>query len=320
MIRSLVTGGAGFIGSHMVQALLKKGHRVRVLDNFSTGKHENLAPVRESIEILEGDLANQKTVQQSVKEIDFIFHMGAMPSVARSVEDPLLVHQANVQGTLHLLLAAREAKAKRLVYSSSSSIYGDQPELPKKEEMTPDPLSPYALSKLSGEYYCSIFHSIYGVPTISLRYFNVFGPRQDPNSLYSAVIPRFVTKLLSKSSPIIYGDGKQTRDFTFIEDVIQANLKASEAPSNTLGKAFNIAGGKSYSLLQLLGEIQKILGITIQPSFEPARSGDIRDSLASIQKAKEAFEFNPTHTLQQGLEKTVVWFVENWQKKKISHA
>ncbi len=320
MIRSLVTGGAGFIGSHMVQALLKKGHQVRVLDNFSTGKHENLAPVRNLIELLEGDLANEKTVQQSVKEIDFIFHMGAMPSVTRSVEDPLLVHQSNVQGTLLLLLAAREAKVKRLVYSSSSSIYGDQPELPKKEEMKPDPLSPYALSKLTGEYYCSIFHSIYGVPTVSLRYFNVFGPRQDPNSLYSAVIPRFVTKLMSKSSPIIYGDGKQTRDFTFIEDVIQANLKASDAPSKALGKAFNIAGGKSCSLLELLSEIQKILGFTCQPTFEPARAGDVRDSLASIQKAKEAFEFNPTHTLQQGLEKTVVWFVENWQKEKISHA
>lgn len=323
MIQSLVTGGAGFIGSHMVRALLNKGHSVRVLDNLSTGKKENLSQIAQKIEFIEGDLVDAATVREAVKGIDTIFHMGAMPSVVRSIEEPLLVHQTNATGTLLLLLAAREAKIKRVVYSSSSSVYGDQPISPKKEDMNLNPLSPYALTKLTGEYYCSIFYHIYNVPTVSLRYFNVFGPRQDPNSLYSAVIPRFIDRVIQGKSPVIYGDGKQTRDFTYVEDVIQANLAASQASSKALGKTYNIAGGKSISLLQLLEEIKKILHSNIPPIFEAPRPGDVRDSLACIERAKKDLGFSPKYTFQAGLEKTVRYFLEKdapISKGKSKHA
>lgn len=309
MPKALVTGGAGFIGSHLVEALLHKGYKVRVLDDFSTGKRENIASFAEDIEIFEGDLIDSAVVSRAVDNVDDVFHLGAIPSMVRSVEEPFRVHQANVLGTLNVLLAARESKVRRLVYSSSSSVYGDQPTLPKEESMKPEPVSPYAATKLSGEIYCSVFYSIYKVPTVSLRYFNVFGPRQDPMSLYAAVIPRFIDRLLDHQSPIIYGDGKQTRDFTFVEDVVQANLLACHAPDHVLGKAYNIAGGKSVSLLELLDQIRTIIGSKISPAFEAARSGDIKESWASIEKAKVDLGYSAKVSLAQGLKKTVDWFL-----------
>lgn len=308
MPNALVTGGAGFIGSHIVEELLRRGHHVRVLDNFSTGKRENLVNIQQKIELIEGDLTDGNVVSQAVRGMDYVFHLGAIPSVVRSVENPFQSHQANVLGTLNVLLACRENKIKRLVYSSSSSLYGDQPILPKEESMKPDPLSPYAGTKLAGEQYCSIFYATYGIPTVSLRYFNVFGPKQDPTSLYSAVIPRFIDCSLDGKPPTIYGDGKQTRDFTYIEDVVEANLRASEAPPKALGRAYNIAGGKSVSLLELLSEIQAIIGCTVAPVFEPPRPGDVRDSLAAIERAKKDLNFQPRFTLAEGLKKTVEWF------------
>jgi len=309
MTKALVTGGAGFIGSHLVEALLEKDYTVRILDDFSTGKRENLLAYQNEVEIFEGDLADQKVVFQAVEGVNCIFHMGAIPSVVRSVEDPFRVHQANVQGTLNVLLAARQMKVKRVVYSSSSSIYGDQPTLPKEESMKPDPISPYAATKLAGEVYSSVFYSVYRVPTVSLRYFNVFGPRQDPRSLYSAVIPRFIDRLVDEKPPTIYGDGMQTRDFTYVGDVVRANLLACDASDHVLGKAYNIACGKFVSLLELLNQIQEIINVKVSPAFESARSGDIRDSWASIEAAKRDLNFNPVTPLAQGLKKTIDWFL-----------
>ncbi|MBI1870332.1 MAG: SDR family oxidoreductase [Chlamydiae bacterium] len=308
MPHALVTGGAGFIGSHLSRALLEKGYRVRVFDNFSTGKKENLLGIENQVEIVKGDLADDQALLQAVRGIDTIFHLGAIPSVPRSLENPRQTHQANVVGTFNLLLAARPYPIKRLVYSSSSSVYGNKAILPKEESMLPEPLSPYAASKLAGEYDCSVFHSVYGTPTVSLRYFNVFGPRQDPNSLYAAVIPKFITQLLQGKPATIYGDGLQTRDFTYVQDVIRANLLAAEAGPEILGKIYNIAGGKSVSLLELLAEIENTLGFHIPPLFEPSRKGEVRDSLASIERAKSDLKYMPRFSLREGLKETIAWF------------
>jgi nucleoside-diphosphate-sugar epimerase len=307
----LITGGAGFIGSNIAEHLVRQGKGVRVFDNFSSGKRENLAAFEDKIEIVESDLRVLDAVNHAMDGVRYVLHMGAIPSVQRSVEDPHMTNQANITGTLNVLLAARDAGVKRVVFSSSSSVYGDTPTLPKREDMMPSPLSPYAAQKLAGEHYCGIFQRLYGLETISLRYFNVFGPRQDPQSQYAAVIPRFITAILNDEPPTIFGDGKQTRDFSHVENVIEANLAACLAPGEALGEAFNIACGDRISLLELVDTINSITGKKIQPRFEPPRPGDIRDSQADISKAKEQLRWTPHVDFRKGIEKVVAWYQEH---------
>jgi UDP-glucose 4-epimerase len=309
MSNVLVTGGAGFIGSHLAEALLRKGHRVRVLDDFSTGKRENLIFDKKypSLEIIEGDIRHLAICQQAMKGIEYVFHQAALPSVQRSVEDPLGSNAVNGGGTLNILFAAREERAKRVIYASSSSIYGDTPTSPKHEEMISHPLSPYALQKHVGEQYCRLFYELYGLETVSLRYFNIFGPRQDPNSVYSAVIPKFIDAFLQGSPPIILGDGKQSRDFTYIENVVQANLLAMSA-RHLHGEMINIACGERTSLNQLVNALRKILGSKVSPIYEEPRKGDVRHSLADIRKGKEILNYEPKVGLELGLRKAVEFF------------
>ena len=304
----LITGGAGFIGSNIAEHLVKKRRSVRILDNFLTGKRENLRSFEKSAEIIEGDLRDINRVRRAVEGVRYVIHVAALPSVPRSVEEPQLAHDININGTLNLLLAARDARCQRVVFSSSSSVYGDTPTLPKREDMTPAPLSPYAVHKITGEYYCRIFWQLYGLETVSLRYFNVFGPRQDPQSQYAAVIPRFITAILADKSPTIFGDGKQTRDFSHVENIIAANLAACEAGKEALGESFNIACGGRISLLDLIATINKITGKSIAPVHEPPRAGDIRDSQADIAKAGTLLGWEPRVDFQEGIEKAVTWY------------
>jgi UDP-glucose 4-epimerase len=305
----LVTGGAGFIGSHLTEALLKQGHRVRVLDNFSTGKRENLMFDRPSpdLEIREGDIRTLKVCQSAMETIDVVFHQAALPSVQQSIEDPLTSNSVNVEGTLNLLQAGKEKGVKRFIYASSCAVYGDDPVLPKREEMAPVPLSPYAVQKWIGEQYCRLFFQLYGLETISLRYFNIFGPRQDPNSIYSGVIPRFINALLKKSPPIIFGDGEQSRDFTYVEDVVQANLLAMTG-RRVQGDAVNVACGKRTSLNQLLEILKKIFETELSPIHQEARTGDIRHSQADIRKGRGLIQYVPKVQIEAGLRKTVEYF------------
>jgi UDP-glucose 4-epimerase len=305
----LVTGGAGFIGSHLTEALLQEGHRVRVLDDFSTGKRENLIFNKEypSLEIIEGDIRHLAICQKAMKDIEYVFHQAALPSVQRSVEDPLGSNAVNGGGTLNILFAAREETVKRVIYASSSSIYGDTPTLPKHEEMLSHPLSPYALQKYIGEQYCRLFYQLYGLETVSLRYFNIFGPKQDPNSIYSAVIPKFIDALLQGSPPIIFGDGEQSRDFTYIGNVVQANLLAMSA-EHLHGEAINIACAERTSLNQLVNVLRKILGSKLSPVYEEPRKGDVRHSLADIRRGKELLNYEPKVGVELGLKKTVEFF------------
>jgi len=309
MANVLVTGGAGFIGSNLTEALLQRGHVVRVLDDFSTGKRENLIfdKAYASLEIIEGDIRDLRSCQKSVQGMEYVFHQGALPSVQRSVEDPGASNAVNVEGTLNILLAAREKGVKRVMYAASSSIYGDTPTLPKHEEMPPNPLSPYALQKYIGEQYCRLFYQLYGLETISLRYFNVFGPKQDPNSLYSAVIPKFIDALVQGRAPMIFGDGEQSRDFTYIENVVQANLLAMSA-EHLHGEAINIACGKRISLNQLLDVLKEILESKQSPIYQDARKGDVKHSLADIRKGKEIINYEPKVGIETGLKKTVDFF------------
>ena len=309
MPKILVTGGAGFIGSNLTEALLKKGCVVRVLDNFSTGRKENLIFDKKyaSLELIEGDICDLSTCHRAIKKVDYVFHQAALPSVQRSVENPQVSNAINVGGTLNILLAARDEKVKRVIYASSSSVYGDTPTLPKHEEMNPHPLSPYALQKYVGEQYCRIFHELYGLDTISLRYFNIFGPKQDPNSLYSAVIPKFIDALVHDRPPTIFGDGEQSRDFTYVENVVQANLLAMSA-ERLHGEAINIACGKQTSLNQLLSIIKDILGSAQAPIYDEPRKGDVRHSLADIRKGKELINYEPKVRIETGLKKTVEFF------------
>jgi UDP-glucose 4-epimerase len=304
----LITGGAGFIGSNIAERLVGQGQSVRVFDNFSSGRRENLADFEDKIEIIESDLRVLDSVKHAMDGVRHVLHLGAVPSVLRSVEDPHLTNQVNITGTLNLLMAARDAGVKRVVFSSSSSVYGDTLTLPKREDMALAPLSPYAVQKLTGEHYCHIFHHLYGLETIALRYFNVFGPRQDPQSQYAAVIPRFITSILNDEPPTIYGDGKQTRDFSHVENVIEANLAACVAPDEALGEAFNIACGSRISLLELVDAINSITGKKLQPRFESARPGDIRDSQADIGKAKKQLRWAPGTDFRKGIEKVVAWY------------
>jgi len=309
----LVTGGAGFIGSHITERLVREGHLVRVLDNFSSGHEANLISFRSGVELIRGDICDKQLVSEATNGVDVVFHEAALGSVPRSVADPATTHDVNITGTLNVLLAARDAGVKRVVYASSSSVYGETPVLPKREDMTVQPLSPYALSKLVGEHYASVFKQVYGFEVVSLRYFNIFGPRQDPESQYAAVIPRFITALLDGKSPVVYGDGLQSRDFTFVDNVVNANLLAAEV-EGVAGRAFNVACGGRYTLLDLLGKMKEILGSDVEPVHEPARAGDVRDSQASIEAARQAFGYRVSVDFEEGLRKTVDWYREQGGK------
>lgn len=308
MAKYLVTGGAGFIGSNIAGELVRRAEDVRVLDNLSTGKLENLQGFRDSIDLLTGDLRDVEAVRRAVDGVDYVIHQAALPSVPRSVADPVASNAANVDGTLNLLVAARDAEVKRVVYASSSSAYGDSPTLPKREDMPTDPRSPYAVAKLAGEQYCRVFTSVYGLPTVSLRYFNVFGPRQDPTSQYAAVIPAFITAMRRGDRPVIYGDGHQSRDFTFVSNVVAANLLACER-ADADGLALNIACGESISLLDLVEKINRLLGTTIEPAFEPERPGDVKHSLADTSRARHYLGYEPLVTFDEGLARTLEFFV-----------
>jgi nucleoside-diphosphate-sugar epimerase len=307
MANFLVTGGAGFIGSTLVRRLLSMGHSVRVVDNLSTGFKSNLEDCMDRIHLIEGDISDFAVCESAVKGVEYVLHQAAIPSVQRSVEDPLRSNHANVTGTLNLLVAARDAKVKRLVAASSSSVYGDTEVLPKVETMREIPLSPYALTKLAGEKYCIIFHRIYGLPTVCLRYFNVFGPRQDPHSPYSAVISRFVEAALTGKKPVINGDGEQSRDFTFVENVVDANLLACEA-SGAAGMAFNVGTGERHSLNDLLRSLSKIFGRSLEAEHGNVRTGDVRHSQADIGSARQYLGYNPKVSFLEGLERTVEWY------------
>ena len=312
MASYLVTGGAGFIGSHIVETLLQRSEKVRVLDNFSTGKRENITPFLEHIELIEGDIRSYHTVREAVDGIDFVLHQAALPSVPRSVKDPVTSNEVNVTGTLNMLDAARDAKVKRFIYASSSSIYGDVDILPKTEDMPPRPLSPYAVAKLAGEKYCQVFTRIYGLETVSLRYFNVFGPRQDPYSQYSAVIPKFVDMIHSGQQPQVHGDGTQSRDFTYVANVVHANLLACEAGLEELaGEVFNIACGKRISINVLVKYINELLGTQVHSLHTEPRAGDVKHSLANIGKARQFLGYEPKVEFRKGLETVVQWMKEN---------
>ncbi len=303
----LVTGGAGFIGSNITLFLVKKGEKVKVIDNFLTGKKENLSSIINKIELIEGDIRDFKTCLEATKGVDYVLHQAALPSVPRSVETPEITNDININGTLNILLASVKNKVKRVVYASSSSIYGDSPVLPKKEDMIPSPLSPYAVSKLTGEYYCKVFYKIYGLETVILRYFNVFGPHQDPDSQYAAVIPKFIKAMLKGERPVIYGDGEQSRDFTYIDNVVQANILATRA-KNACGRVFNIASQESITINQLVKELNCILNKNIEPKYTVPRPGDIKHSLADISSAKQILNYSPKIKFNEGLRRTVHWF------------
>lgn len=306
----LVTGGAGFIGSHMVSALLDDGHRVRVVDNFSTGKRENLAHVADRIDLHEISITDRAALDKAMDGVDYVFHLAALASVPRSVEDPLASNEHNVTGTLNLLMAAREAGVKRVVYAGSSSAYGNAESEYKSEDMLPLPLSPYAVAKLAAEHYCQVFTEVYGLETVTVRYFNVFGPRQDPLSTYAAVIPKFVTAMLDGQRPVVEGDGHQSRDFTYIANVVHGNLLACHTPG-VAGETFNIAVGGRISLLEMINTLNAIMGTDIQPVFIAPRPGDVKHSRASIDKARERLGFEPQVSLEDGLARTVAWYAEN---------
>ena len=307
-MKYLITGGAGFIGSNLVEALLKRGDQPRVLDDFSTGKRENLEAFKNDIEIIEGDIRDYGTVEKAVAGMDFVLHQAALPSVPRSVADPMLSNAVNIDGTLNVLEASRQAKVKKLVMASSSSVYGESEELPKHEGMTPSPLSPYAVSKITGENYARVYYQLYGRKTVCLRYFNVFGPRQDPTSEYSAVIPKFITALNSGKQPTVYGDGKQSRDFTYIDNTVDGNILAAENP-DMAGVALNCACGGQFTLNELLDRLRKILGVDTKAIYADARAGDIKHSFAAIEKMS-AYGFKPTVDFDEGLRKTVDFFTK----------
>jgi UDP-glucose 4-epimerase len=303
----LVTGGAGFIGSHIIDALLARGDRVRVIDNFCTGHRGNLEPYGKRIEFIEGDLVNQGDVERALEGVEVVFHQAALASVPRSVDKPLDTNAACVTGTVTLLDAARRSGVRRVVFAGSSSAYGDQPVPGKHERLLPAPLSPYAAAKLAGEFYCQAFTSTYGLETVTIRYFNVFGPRQDPKSQYAAVIPKFITEMLAGRRPTIFGDGQQSRDFTYIDNTVYGNLLAAEAPG-AVGRTINVACGQSFNLLELVAGINRALGTTIEPIFEPARAGDVRESLADITLARELLKYEPKVGFEEGLRRTVDYY------------
>lgn len=306
----LVTGGAGFIGNHIVRRLLAERHRVRVLDNFSTGHRRNLADVEKDIELIEGDICDAEQARRASAGADTTFHLAARASVPRSVEFPFEANEVNVTGTMQMLLAARNAGVRRFVYSASSAAYGETPTLPKIETMAPSPLSPYAVSKLAAEYYCGCFAHVYGMETISLRYFNVFGPRQDPNSQYAAAIPAFVTRMVNGQQPIIYGDGEQSRDFCYIDNVVNANLLAMKA-GKLAGETVNVACGERVTLNRIIAQINERLGTKIAPDYQAPRPGDVRHSLADVSAARRVIGYEPKIMFNEGLRLSIDWYREN---------
>jgi nucleoside-diphosphate-sugar epimerase len=308
-VKVLVTGGAGFIGGHIIDALLAQNAEVRVIDNLSTGKRENIDRVRNRVDFVEADICDPEAIARAMHGVELVFHEAAIPSVSRSVADPVASNNANVGGTVSVLNAARLAGVRKLVYAASSSAYGDTPTLPKVETMTPRPMSPYAISKLAGEQYVSVFGKLYGFETVSLRYFNVFGPRQDPKSEYAAVIPRFVTSILGGGRPIIFGDGEQTRDFCFIENTVSANLLAAKA--TTRGEVVNVACGARVSLNALIALINEELGTDVKPEYQAGRPGDVRDSLADIGAAQKLLGYEVLYDLRAGLKKAIDWYRAN---------
>ena len=309
MATYLITGVAGFIGSSLAHELVRRGETVRGFDNFETGKRENLSGLERKIEFREIDLLDVEGVGEMCQGADYVLHQAALASVPRSVADPLKSHQANINGTLNLLLAARDAKVKRVIYAASSSAYGDTPTLPKQESMPPNPISPYAVQKLTGELYLNSFYSVYGLETVSLRYFNIFGPRQDPSSQYSGVLARFISQMLSGEICTIFGDGEQSRDFTYVENAVNANLLACAAPAeNVCGKVFNVATGDRYSLNETFRMLAGIIGYSEKPRYAKARTGDVKHSLADISRAKQAFGYEPTVNFEEGLRRTVEWY------------
>lgn len=317
MATYLITGGAGFIGSHLAQNLLEQGHDVRIFDNFSTGRTVNLSPMQDGedgsrIEIVEGDLRSYHSVWAAMQGVNYVLHQGALPSVPRSIADPISSNEVNVTGTLNVLHSARDAGVRRVVFASSSSVYGDNPKLPKVETMTPRPRSPYAVSKLAAEQYCGVFTQIYGLETVALRYFNVFGPRQDPQSLYSAVIPKFVTAALEGRPVTIHGDGTQSRDFTYIDNVVNANLRACLAEDGA-GHAVNVSCGDRFTLLDVLDGIESILGHPIERRHTENRGGDVKHSQADISRAGELIGYEPSVPFYDGLARTVAWYQESRQ-------
>jgi UDP-glucose 4-epimerase len=310
----LVTGGAGFIGSHLAARLVRDGHEVRVLDNFSTGNRSNLAEIGDSVELVEGDIQSYERVHNAVQGCEVVFHQAALPSVPRSVQDPLTSNSVNVIGTLNILLSSRDSGVRRVVFASSSSIYGADPSLPKREDGVARPIAPYSVAKQAGEGYCRSFSNVYGLETVSLRYFNVFGPRQDPLSQYAAVIPKFITALLAGETPTVFGDGEHSRDFTYIDNVLDANLLAADA-ADVSGQTFNIACGERITLNRLLDELRAILGSTIEANYLETRPGDIPHSLADISRARESLGYEPRVSFRDGLRLTI----ESLQEKAASH-
>ena len=308
---ALVTGGAGFIGSHIAGALAQRGAKVRIIDNLSTGYEKNVEAVGSKVDFMHADVGDERALKTALSEVELIFHEAAIPSVPRSVDHPSETHQASVDATFKLLLAARDHKVRRVIYAASSSAYGDQPELPKREDMRPAPLSPYAVAKLVGEYYCQVFTRVYGLETVSLRYFNVFGPRQDPTSQYSGVISRFMSALTTGELPVIYGDGEHSRDFTYIANVIDANLRAAESTA-AVGEIINIANGHRTTLNELLETMKTVTGRSdVKARHEPPRAGDVRDSLADLTRARVLLGYEPRVSLEEGLKLTFDWWKKN---------
>lgn len=306
--RLLVTGGGGFIGSHLVERLLRDGHEVRVLDNFATGRRSNLIPFA-GVELLEGDIQSYERVHNAVRGCEVVFHLAALPSVPRSIQDPLTSNASNITGVLNVLLAARDEGVRRVVYASSSSVYGRNPSLPKSEHHEPMPISPYAVAKLAGEGYCRSFSEVFGLEAVAIRYFNVFGPRQDPLSQYAAVIPNFITALLAGEPPVIYGDGEQSRDFTYVENVVDANLLAAQA-EGVAGRVYNVACGDRITLNELFTELRSLIDARVDPVFAPDRAGDVRHSHADITRARDELGYEPRVGLREGLASTVEHYRE----------
>lgn len=306
-MRYLVTGGAGFIGSNLVKGLLQRGERVRILDNFSTGRRQNLAGIEAKIELIEGDICDFWTALDACRDIDFVLHQAALPSVNRSVENPLTANHANINGTLTMLECARRNNVKKFFFASSSSVYGDTPTLPKREDMLPSPLSPYAVNKITGEYYCRIYSTLYRMPCIAFRYFNVFGPNQDPNSHYAAVIPKFITALLNDEQPTIFGDGYQSRDFTYIDNIVNAIVTVCNMDKVTPGE-YNLACGDQITLRDLVKYLNEIIGKKIEPRFDEPRPGDIKHSFADVSLVQKTFGIKPVIGFREGLEKAVAFY------------
>lgn len=309
MTHYLVTGGCGFVGSHLVETLVRKGERVRVFDNCSTGNVKNIAHLKDQIEFIDGDLQELDAVRQAVAGVDYVFHQGARPSVARSLADPILSNNVNINGTLNLLVAARDTGVKRVIYAASSSAYGNTPTLPRSEVLAPKPASPYAITKYVGECYCRVFTQVFGLETVALRYFNIFGPRQNPKSQYSAVIPKFIHAYLHGNAPTIEGDGEQSRDFTYVANAIHANLLACDA-EGVAGEVFNIGCGQQISINRLANLIKEMMDTDAKPIYTSARPGDVRHSCADIQKAQQLLGYEPTIELKAGLRRTIDWFLQ----------